>query len=95
MLRRHKRGAYDQALLARIRNVLRVHGCLQRDPVMLSDDEDLYRAGMNAHASTNLMVALEREFDLEFPEQLLAPSLFGNINAIASTLLQLGAVASR
>ena len=95
MLRRHKRNDHDQALLSRIRNVLRVHGCLRRDPGLLADDDDLYRAGMNAHASANVMLALEREFDLEFPEQLLGPSLFGNINAIAATLVELGAVHPR
>jgi hypothetical protein len=95
MLGRRKRAGHDQALLSRIRNVLRVHGCLRRDPGLLSDYDNLYRAGMNAHASANVMLALEREFDLEFPEQLLAPSLFGDIHTIASTLVELGAAHPR
>jgi acyl carrier protein len=37
------------------------------------------------------MLALEREFDLEFPEQMLNPRLLGNIDSIASTLARLGA----
>ncbi|HLK70510.1 MAG TPA: hypothetical protein VKT19_01020 [Steroidobacteraceae bacterium] len=92
MLRRAKRVEHDQALLSRIRNVLRVHGCLRRDPDRLSEYDDLFEAGMNPHASGNVMLALEREFDLEFPEQLLGPRLLGSIDKIASTLSQLGAL---
>ncbi|HWG75670.1 MAG TPA: hypothetical protein VN660_02635 [Steroidobacteraceae bacterium] len=91
MLRRIKRTDHDQTLLLRIRNVLRVHGCLRRDPLSLSNYDDLYEAGMNPHASAHVMLALEREFDLEFPEQVLNPRLLGNIDSIASTLARLGA----
>jgi len=91
MLRRIKRTHHDQNLLLRIRNVLRVHGCLHRDPDWLSNYDDLYEAGMNPHASAHVMLALEREFDLEFPEQLLNPRLLGSIDNIASTLSRLGA----
>jgi hypothetical protein len=91
MLRRIKRVNHDQTLLLRIRNVLRVHGCLRRDPDWLSNYDDLSEAGMNPHASAHFMLALEREFDLEFPEQLLGPRLLGNIDSIASTLVRLGA----
>jgi len=91
MLGRIKRADHDQTLLLRIRNVLRVHGCLRRDPDWLSNYDDLYEAGMNPHASAHVMLALEREFDLEFPEQLLSPRLLGSIDNIASTLSRLGA----
>lgn len=81
----------SDSLTPRIRNVLRVHGRLCCDPDRLSEQDDLYAAGMSPHASADVMLALEHEFELEFPEQMLSRSLFGSIGTIASTLSQLGA----
>ena len=39
-----------------------------RTPFALDDDADLYQAGMTSHASVNVMLALEGEFDVEFPD---------------------------
>ena len=38
-----------------------------KDAMVLAEDADLYQAGMTSHASVNVMLALEGEFDVEFP----------------------------
>lgn len=79
-----------QALDDRIRALLAAHGRLTADPAALAADADLYQAGMTSHASVNLMLALEGEFDLEFPDSMLNRSVFSSIAAIRGALLELG-----
>jgi len=57
-----------------VRKVLLEHGKLAVDVSELKDDQDLYRSGMTSHASVSVMLALEEEFDLEFPENMLRKS---------------------
>jgi acyl carrier protein len=74
----------------RIRTVLREHGKLPVDLASLSDEDDLYRAGMTSHASVNVMLALEDSFDVEFPDTLLRKSTFASVYAIREALNSLG-----
>jgi len=67
---------------ARIRNVLKAHGRLSVDVDALKDDSDLYQAGLTSHASVSIMLALEGEFDIEFPDQMLSRGVFSSIGAI-------------
>ena len=57
----------------------------------LSDDADLYQAGMTSHASVNVMLALEDAFDVEFPDAMLKRSVFESIAAIDAALTELRA----
>jgi len=75
----------------RIRKILREHGRLARDVDALAEDADLYQAGMTSHASVNVMLALEGEFDVEFPDEMLKRSSFASIAAIASAVESLTA----
>jgi acyl carrier protein len=68
--------------IPRIRNVLREHGRLSVDAAQLKHDADLYEAGLTSHASVSIMLALESEFDIEFPDQMLSRSVFGSVAAI-------------
>ncbi len=70
----------------RIRLVLKQHGRLARDIDALGDNADLYQAGMTSQASVNVMLALEGEFDVEFPDAMLKRSVFESVAAIASAL---------
>jgi acyl carrier protein len=78
-----------------IRSVIRDHARLPVDVDGLSDDADLYQAGMTSHASVNVMLALEDHFDLEFPDRMLKRSVFESIDSIAAAVheLQVGAAA--
>lgn len=75
--------------IARIRTILAQHARLARDAATLALDEDLYQAGMSSHASVNVMLGLEGEFDVEFPDHLLTRSVFASIGAIAAALDEL------
>jgi acyl carrier protein len=72
-----------------IRDILREHGRLAQDVVTLSDQSDLFEAGLTSHASVNLMLALEDHFQIEFPERMLQRRTFGSIDAIRSCLEEL------
>ena len=70
----------------RIRSVLRQHAQLAQSIEELSDDADLYRAGLTSHATVNVMLALEDEFEIEFPESLLLRRTFSSVRAIEEAL---------
>jgi acyl carrier protein len=52
----------------------------------IDNSTDLYRAGMTSYASVVLMIALENEFGLEFPDAMLSRSVFESIDAIAEAI---------
>ena len=71
-----------------IRLVLAEHGRLAADPQSIDENADLFDAGMTSHASVNVMLALEEEFDFEFPESMLKKSTFESIAAIRAGVLE-------
>ncbi|HVH43658.1 MAG TPA: acyl carrier protein [Labilithrix sp.] len=73
----------------KIREVLRQHGRLSTDVAALPDDGDLYEAGMTSHASVNVMLALEGEFDIEFPDRMLKRTVFQSVSAINAAIEEL------
>ena len=72
-----------------IRRILKEHGRLSRDVDTLGPESDLYEAGMTSHASVNVMLALEGEFEIEFPDQMLKLCVFESIAAIAAAVGEL------
>jgi len=79
----------------RIRSVLRQHAQLAQTIEELSDEADLYRAGLTSHATVNVMLALEDEFEIEFPESLLLRRTFGSVRAIEEALSSVPSSSSR
>ena len=75
----------------RIRAILKEQGRLAVDIATLADDSDLYEAGLTSHASVNVMLALEGEFDVEFPDHMLKRSVFESISAIRTAIDELTA----
>jgi acyl carrier protein len=75
----------------KIRTILGEHGRLAKDAAGLAATADLYQAGMSSHASVNVMLALEGEFDVEFPDHLLKRSVFESIASIRSAIDELTA----
>ena len=69
-----------------IRELLSKHGGLPVSVDQLTDTADLYEAGLSSFASVQLMLALEEEFDIEFPETYLNRKTFSSISAIAEAL---------
>jgi phosphopantetheinyl transferase (holo-ACP synthase)/acyl carrier protein len=74
-----------------IRRVIGDHARLAVDPAHLTDDTDLYEAGMTSHASVNVMLALEDAFDLEFPDRMLKRDVFESVERIAAAVTELQA----
>lgn len=66
----------------KIRDILSQHGRLSAEVSNLSDDSDLYAAGLTSLATVGLMLALEDQFDVEFPDSLLSRKTFSSINSI-------------
>ncbi|MET0225281.1 MAG: acyl carrier protein [Dokdonella sp.] len=76
---------------SKIRTILKEHARLSKDADTLADDADLYQAGMTSHASVNVMLALEGEFDIEFPDHMLKRSVFESVSAIEGAVDELTA----
>jgi acyl carrier protein len=73
-----------------IRGVIDTHGRMPNPASSLSETEDLFESGLTSHASVNVMLALEDEFDIEFPDSLLTKTTFESIANITSALISLG-----
>lgn len=69
-----------------IRTILAEYGHLPVAMDKIRDGDDLYQVGMTSHASVNVMLALEDEFEIEFPETMLRRSTFESIAAIRNAL---------
>lgn len=79
----------QEAVSEAIRKILKDHGRLDIDAATLEIDDDLYDAGMTSHASVNVMLAIESEFDIEFPDQMLSRGVFESIQSISSAVSSL------
>lgn len=79
----------DPSLRQRIRSLLKQSGALQVDLAALGDDSDLYSAGLTSHATVGLMLAIEDEFDVEFPDRLLRRRTFYSVNSLAEALAEI------
>ena len=66
----------------RIRDVLAAHGRMPIDPREVDEQADLYELGLTSHASVDVMLALEDEFDIEFPDEVLKKSTFASVHNI-------------
>ncbi len=69
-----------------IRTLLAQHGKLATDVNMIGKDQSLYAAGLTSHASVNVMLAIEDEYDIEFPERLLKRATFETIGNLSEAL---------
>lgn len=73
----------------RIRAVLDRIGMLPTPVAHVSDGQDLYDAGLTSFGSVQLMLALEEEFDVEFPEKMLTRRTFSSVTAMDQALSEL------
>ena len=69
-----------------LRKIVGNHARLSLPVEDLQDSTDLYRAGMSSQGSVVLMLAVEGEFGLEFPDAMLSRDVFSNIDTIASAI---------
>lgn len=55
----------------------------------LRDSDDLFAVGLTSFASVSLMMLIEQEFSLSFPDSLLTRSTFASIDAISAAIVSL------
>jgi acyl carrier protein len=73
----------------RVRKVVKDHGRLSISLETLDDSADLGDAGMTSHANVMVMLALENEFGIEFPDNMLSRSVFESIETITVAIKSL------
>ncbi len=74
---------------AKIRALLERLGEFPAGPDALRDDADLHAGGLSSYGTVQLMVAIEEEFGVEFPDTLLTRATFGSIEAVATAVSSL------
>lgn len=77
------------AVKAKIRALLERIGEFPTGADVLPDGADLHAAGLSSYGTVELMVAIEAEFGVEFPDALLTRATFGSIEALAAAVASL------
>ncbi|HYG89242.1 MAG TPA: acyl carrier protein [Azospirillum sp.] len=72
-----------------VRTIIAESGLLSTDVSTLTDDDDLFVAGLTSHGTVNLMFGLEERFDVEFPDTMLRRRTFENVAAICTAVSEL------
>lgn len=76
-------------VIEKIKVILTQHGRLTTPVQNLDENSDLYNAGLTSLATVGLMLALEEEFDVEFPDSMLSRKTFGSIESIVDAVEEL------
>jgi acyl carrier protein len=74
---------------SKIRELLAQTANLPCDIATLTDDADLYDAGMSSFSSVQLMLAIEENYDIEIPEKMLTRRTFASIANIAEAIAEI------
>jgi acyl carrier protein len=69
-----------------VRRLLDQQGCLHRPAMALASDANLYDEGLTPFAAIRIMLALEDQFEIEFPVSMLRRQSFASIDAIVGCL---------
>ena len=70
----------------RIREIVGRVGRLPVPVTTLADDSDLHDAGLTSFGTVELMLSLEEDFGIEFPEEMITRARFSSIAAISETV---------
>ena len=71
---------------AKIRVILVKHSRLNIDLSTIGQHEDLYKAGLTSLTTVNIMLAIEDEFDIEFPDNKLNRQTFDSIDSLVDVV---------
>lgn len=72
-----------------IRSILSEHSKLSVDISTLSNDSDLYDAGLTSLTTVNIMLAIEDHFDVEFEDSMLSRTTFQSIDSLVEAVEEL------
>ena len=70
----------------RVKQVIINYAELSDQAESLKVDDDLFALGMSSRASVGVMLGLESEFDIEFPDSMLRKDVFMTIRAISAAI---------
>lgn len=73
----------------KIKSILAEHSRLDIDFEALKADDDLYAAGLTSLTTVNIMLAIEDEFDIEFPDSALNRKTFQSIESLVDIVEEL------
>ena len=69
-----------------IRAIVGQHARLSKNINELTEDCDLYGAGLTSLTTVNLMLALEDHFNVEFTDKMLGRKTFGTIRSLSEAI---------
>ena len=72
-----------------IRSILTEHSKLAVDLSTLSNNSDLYDAGLTSLTTVNVMLAIEDHFDVEFEDSMLSRATFQSIESLFEAVEEL------
>lgn len=79
----------EQHVKNEIRTILKHVAHLEAAIDSIGDGDDLYEAGLSSLDTIQLMLAIEKQFNIEIPDEMLNRNLFRNIDALADTIATL------
>jgi len=74
---------------SKIREILARHSRLDLDFQALDETTDLYATGLTSLTTVNIMLAIEDEFDIEFPDSKLNRMTFQSIESLVEVVEEL------
>lgn len=80
---------------AQVRELVAQHARLAVPIEQLTDDCDLYAAGLTSLTTVTLMLALEERFNVEFSDKMLQRKTFATIRSLAAAIEELVTPAAR
>ncbi|WP_338927217.1 acyl carrier protein (plasmid) [Mycetohabitans endofungorum] len=72
-----------------LRQIIQEVAHLELSVDRLSDSDDLYEAGLSSLNTIQLMLAIEKYFNVEIPDRMLNRHLFQSIDSLAEAVSQL------
>lgn len=73
----------------KIRSILGDHSRLDVDFGAIDKGADLYDLGLSSLTTVNIMLAIEDEFDIEFPDNRLARQTFSSVESLSDVVEEL------
>ena len=81
----------DTVIVSRVQEVIANYAELGNKVESIGLDDDLFGLGMSSRASVGVMLGLESEFDIEFPDSMLRRDVFESVRAISIAVSSLTA----
>ncbi len=75
--------------IEKIRAIVAKHAQLSEKVENLTEDRDLYAAGLSSLSTVNLMLALEDHFDVEFKDSMLGRKTFSSLRSLSEAIEEL------